>query len=648
MALLFTFSQSTQGRLDAAQVTLFINGVKAVVGNPISTGDIITITTIPGRRLASNANSFTFSSIGIRYFTLNSNKSLGTMDLTSETNSVTANAFSSEIDPTVFTATQLYFNRATAAKLTLTKNGAPASIGTVFGVGEYVTLEVKDQTLLVDGALTYMVLNGSTQKNFTVSADGKSATYLVDGVDNITNFTCASKEEVSPTPVVWTVSQSDITKLSDNNAYLYNGSVRATAGTKFINGDTVRVTPDRDSRQLTNTWLNSTNETGNYERLSLVQNSDKSEATYTLTSDRAVTSFIVTTEARPALYAISSDDMARYEAGQATLKINGAPASIGLTIGVGDSMVATANPGRVFYADSVYNRQRGGGRQVFTQNADSTIASLIVGVDGVSGLYVDTVLAPSPDVSGLNNVYELSETQLKLVTQKRWEINTAGDVVDYGKFFIGLISLPFTIDPNYIVGDQDVRLGPLDTDIPAKLLDRDVIRLNLGTIRVASEKGNLLDYKNTVAMLYLPYTDPVALDLEYVIDEEIAIEYAINLYDGVATVSIMSSKIDNIILSINVDMGISIPFANVDQTPSKNSPLSIKMGFDNGIKVPFIEIMRNEAILSDGFFTIPIVDEGLLSAANGYVLVEEIQLNCKATKREKELIISLLKSGVVL
>lgn len=643
MAAIYTLSSADMSKLNG--MWFMVNGVRILAGGIVNSGDLVEIKPSTAGWLMISA-SFTVNGVVTPFVSEPKARELLTFQTGDDVLSTFQFTYSNVGTSMFMTYTAEILADIAAKGCKMYRNNDLVQVDWQTRSKDVMKL-VCDPSVNIGAVAPFWQTSEGKQYPMTVNAARTEGTRTLSGTNiSWVSFTLDTVG-AGPTPVL-TLTEADITKLTDNMAYLFKGDVRAAIRTQFYNGDTVKVTPDRELRQLVNTWLNSTDATGAYERLSLVQNADKSAAMYTFASDRPVTGFIVTTEARPVRYTVTSADMTRYTNGQATLKINGVAAAVGATIGVGDSLVAAANSGRVFYADSVYNRTGSGGMQVYTQNEDFTVASLIVGADVVSGLYVDTVLAPSPDVRGYNNVYELSETQLKAVTQKRWEKNQAGDVVDYGKFFIGLISLPFAINPDYVIGDQDVRLGPLDTDIPAKLLDRDIVRLDVGTIRVVSEKGNLLDYKNTVAMLYLPYTDPVAIDLEYVIDQEIAIEYVISLYDGLATINIMSSKIDNIVLSINVDMGITIPFANVDQAPSKNSPLSIKVGFDNGIKVPFIEIMRNETILSDGFFTIPIVDEGLLSAASGYVKVEEIQLNCAATTREKELIISLLKSGVVL
>lgn len=654
MALLFTFSQSTQGRLDSAQVTLFINGVRAVVGNPISTGDIITIKTIPGRRLSVVANTFTFASSGVKYFTYNDDKSVGTLDLTGELNTVTANAFGSEVDPTVlFMISQLYLTRLANANLNMTKSGVPVAIGTVFRAGEEIKIEVNSPSLMITSAATYLTIKNSTFTYFALSNEGKIGIVSLDGTGVVTNFVCATEASGPVVTPVWKLTNADITRLNDNYAYLYKNDVRAVSGTEFFLGDVVKVKPSNALSQLQNAWLNSTDSTGAYQRLILVQNADKSEGVYTIDSERPITSFIVTTKARPTKYIFKQSDVDAFNNAQATLRVNGVLAVLGTNIGVGDVLLAIANSGRVFTASTPSYETSSGGRVSFIHNEDDKQASVTVveemsNAGNFSNFDVSTVLAPSPDVRGLNNVYKVTQNQLKSITQKRFEVNQQGQIVDYGNYIVGLIELPFKTDLAYDVGSQDVQLGPKKTDIDAILLDRDNIRLNLGVIRVSSVKNNFLDYKNATALIHLPYSEPINIDMEYVIDQDVTIDYIINLYDGTATINIASSKTGEIVITQNIDMGIVVPFANVDSFPTKNDPRSIKLGSDNGIKTAFIEILRNESILENGFFTIPVVDEKPLSTYTGFAQVEQINLKSKATSFEKDLIISQLRDGVII
>ena len=79
-----------------------------------------------------------------------------------------------------------------------------------------------------------------------------------------------------------------------------------------------------------------------------------------------------------------------------------------------------------------------------------------------------------------------------------------------------------------------------------------------------------------------------------------------------------------------------------------NSPHNIEMGIDNGVLIPYVEILRNDAVLSDGFFTVPVPDESLLANQIGYVKVDEIDLKVTASKDEKEMILRALDNGVII
>ena len=61
----------------------------------------------------------------------------------------------------------------------------------------------------------------------------------------------------------------------------------------------------------------------------------------------------------------------------------------------------------------------------------------------------------------------------------------------------------------------------------------------------------------------------------------------------------------------------------------------------------FIEIIRNEVLLKDVYFTIPVDDESILTGLSGYVRIEDVNLVGNTMLNEKESIISKLKSGVI-
>ena len=282
-----------------------------------------------------------------------------------------------------------------------------------------------------------------------------------------------------------------------------------------------------------------------------------------------------------------------------------------------------------------------------TYTANPTLSDSVL-----KGFIVETVLLPPENVRGFNNVYHIDKDQLKEVTKQRFQI-MGGSVdnpekKDLGINILGLIELPLQVDPSLVTGKQDVYLGDFKTTVNADFMITDVLNVDLGVITVPRTNNNFLDYINTTALIHLPYSNPINIDVNYVIGEEIGIQYAINLYDGLATINISSSKLGDIIATANVDMNIKIPFGNIESFPNGNSPNDVKLGGFNGIFKPYIELIRNEGVNADKLFTIPVTDESLLAGNTGFVQVEQIDLKTNAHSAEKDMIINVLKQGVII
>lgn len=470
--------------------------------------------------------------------------------------------------------------------------------------------------------------------------------------------------EAMPAPVdgTYTVTADMVSANTAAHSKLYKSGVLAGVGTVFLPTDTFTLTADTGYKITGAGFQNP--DTGAY--LGFDVAGDGSTATFindtgTEIKDYAYGVSVATVAAPVSQHTISQDDLDNFSAAHADLFVNGSPAVVGTDLFPGDVLRTTVRDGWVFYQSpdapdgfiQVYTRYLYDGSFAYFEREGVTFkaGTFTVGDNGAFGtISADTVLEQPEGVKGFNNVYEVNDDQLKLITQSRWlgppEPNS--DPEDYGKYILGLINLPFKISPTMVVGEQAVRMGPLNTNVAANYLNSDTIRLPLGEIAVVGTKKNFLDYKNTVAMLHLPYCDSVALDLEMVIDQTVSVEYLISLYDGTAVVNVKSSKTGDIVFTQNIDMNITIPFANIDTYPSKNAAESVKLGGDNGIRTAFIELLRNDSVLESGFFTAPIVDEKPLAGYTGFARVEEINLSSKATSYEKELIVNKLNAGVII
>lgn len=551
----------------------------------------------------------------------------------------------------VLTAADIRIN--TAANLKLYRNAELATANMVFATTDTFNL-VADQDYKITGAGFQDQTTGEYTA-FTIASDGLTASFTNTNAVPLSGYGVASAELY---PGSYRLTQADINTATAGRAKFYKDGVLAVVGELFKTTDTFTLIPN-DGYIFTNVGAYFRN-TSNNAVLFFTFNQGRTQATFTNSAGVPLGGLSVTTEAKPQpSHTISQGDLDNFAAAKAKLFVNDIPAALGMEVFKLDVLKATANAGRVFIQNpnqpdgavtvGYQSLEDGGYVWFFRDDETFKVASVTVSQTGFGTISANTKPEQPEGVKGFNSVYEISDAQLKLVTSSRFvTLPDGGEQVDYGKYILGLIDLPFAIDPEMVIEDQPIMLGPYGTGIPAKYLNSDTIRLSLGEITTPGTKKNFLDYKDTVVMLHLPYSDSIALDLEMVIDQTISLEYLVSLYDGTVILNVKSSKTDDIILTQNIDMNIKIPFANINTYPSRNNAENIKLGGDNGIKTAFIELLRNDSVLESGFFTIPIVDEKPLAGYTGFARVEEINLSSKATSYEKDLIVNKLNEGVII
>lgn len=268
--------------------------------------------------------------------------------------------------------------------------------------------------------------------------------------------------------------------------------------------------------------------------------------------------------------------------------------------------------------------------------------------DDFQNIFLITVRKLTSDVQGVNQVYELDNQGVSIISSKQFEFFTGQTTLKYGDYIIGLIKLPFTIPSDLITSENEtVKIGNYDTGVTGKLINAEKLIVDLGSITTPLKFNNSLDFMNVACVLYLPFCEPINIDNDFVIGETVSIQYIVNLYNGEMVVNVSSSKNNEIVITKNIDLNIDVPFANVKNRPPKNDSRDIKLGVDNGLRNAHIVVMRNDAILPKGFFTIPITDEKPLQGETGFLKIDEIELNVNAHDNERENIISLLTNGVI-
>lgn len=483
------------------------------------------------------------------------------------------------------------------------------------------------------------------------SSDGISVYWEIDRIIN--------QSGQNPKTITYNLQDSssviNLSWVSTQSTVVYGNSITFT----WANGDdkahTVKIIKSgvviSTSESSTHSYATSSNlEVGSY-------SIEVTDGLTTLSSNFAVTE-------TPPDYVLSTSDVNSLDSNHVTIKINGVVGVVGSKLKYGDSLIATAADGWEFiksattpkssihFRTNILGVIKYGDFTISEDNKTATYTFVAPSTDHqYSWSSLNVLTTQSADVYGSNNVYKITDDILGLVNGARFTTTTGAggesEVYDYGQFILSVLQLPFNIDPDLILTTENIMLATLDTKVAAPKLSTDKIKLDLGSISVPKSHNNLLDYIDTTAIIHLPRVEPMAIDLIYVIGETVSIKYIVDCYTGIATVNIYSTKINDVVITRQVNLGVEIPYANTMTSRSVDNA-GINIGGDNGVTTPYIEIVKSDFIKPDGFFTIPIIDESLLSSQAGFVKVVEVELKTTAIKSEKDELISILNNGVII
>lgn len=242
------------------------------------------------------------------------------------------------------------------------------------------------------------------------------------------------------------------------------------------------------------------------------------------------------------------------------------------------------------------------------------------------------------------NIYNPTNDELTALAKKRFKSDMNNNVVDMGQYISALYVMPFSLPDDLISGEKHaIVLGDVTTEVQSNLLMNYYYHIPFGVISVPEKYHNVYDYLNTQCILHLPYMDSVYLNSEYVIGQEITIDYVIDLYSGACTVNIFSSFINDIVESVRGNIYVTIPFI---QGISNGVIGSLSGMYQHNKDYAFMEIVRNIPYDVKTPFGKPTKDYGKIGDYEGYIKASQIKLESNATIDEKNRIENLLKNGV--
>lgn len=252
------------------------------------------------------------------------------------------------------------------------------------------------------------------------------------------------------------------------------------------------------------------------------------------------------------------------------------------------------------------------------------------------------VTAPKT-IGSFVHLYKTNDDELSALAKARFK-NVSDNTVDYGQYISALYRIP--VDLSGISGDtSNIMLGQYDSEVASTLLNQYLIDIDGGAITIPEKFNNAYDYLTTECILHLPFLDEVWLSPQYVVNQTINIRYKLDLYSGTLTASIYSSYLNSIVANSSGIIVTNIPFMQ-NQTDSVVNSLS--KVFTNLIPNAFMEVTRNIPYDNVNVFGKECVDFDMIGNKTGYLKCDNVALVTKATKNEKDEIMSLLKDGIML
>ena len=278
--------------------------------------------------------------------------------------------------------------------------------------------------------------------------------------------------------------------------------------------------------------------------------------------------------------------------------VNGVIINLHDEIDVGSTITVKANKTFKFTSNGSSSLTNTDGvsynKPIVVDTTDNTLATLVI-EDDVTTVDIEMNAienTPVPETSGgFINTYVVNNDILNDISKNRFTYKDNGtggassvNVIDNATMITSLLHIPYSVKS--ITGsDNDIILGNHNTKVLAPRLTDNVLHVDFGTIKVDELNKDNSDYQNTDCELYVPYSTPIKLDSENIINKSIHIMYVIDVYSGSG--KIVLSDDDSIVGTYNVDVGSEIPFV---QSTNNSHVSNLKMSISNMITRPYIRV----------------------------------------------------------
>lgn len=542
------------------------------------------------------------------------------------------------------------FDSATEDNVKFFSGSVEVSVGHVWQNGETITVKT-NKGFVFYNRCEFSKVGGKPWDSgfyFTEVSDVENTIEVQDGFGTFKCYT----EEVTVPPATFTLDQRNFDYANERNTKFYKDGIAVGVGVEWFDGEIIEVRTNKGwkfSNQCrfyfkNNSWKDISFDIVSDSVQTVVAGS-YSEFACDVEEDQVVLEV---------LYKINSRDFDTANESKVTFYKDGNIVGLDSVFYSGEKLVVKVSGG-VFDkpCELKFKSKPWGAGASFDIVSDSEQSFIFS--EEVQDFSCSTTIdeLPNNETSGLNNCYVITKEELKEITEARFKAPNIGSgelkFFDYGQYIINLVGIPFDLDLKSVeIGRSPISLADYKLDVEGMRLSTDVLVVDFGEIKVDKIHNNYLDYKMGL-VLHLPYVSPFSLDIDKFIGFSIEIKYNINLYNGVASIDIYSTKTGEIVVNKQVDLGVNIPFANsTDYESNIVNNSGVDVGKYNGVDTPFIEIFDVVAMYQDDLFNAPILDVGIMETQRGFVRVENINLNTSAMGGEVSEILDLLSNGVII
>lgn len=305
-------------------------------------------------------------------------------------------------------------------------------------------------------------------------------------------------------------------------------------------------------------------------------------------------------------------------------------------------------------------------------------------------------IPPTGNASSLWKVYHPSQATIDAFGAWLWSSNFVEQIKKmFNDPMSAIIGLHKVFAPPVDAGTANIKVGYLDSGVASAYVDQQYVTIDCGSITLREYFGNVFDYEPyTKVAIYLPFIGVQSLSTAEVMRSTISVVYHVDIFTGacLAEVNITRDGSTGCLYTFAGDCSARYPLSSGSYMGIVGGVLSIAGGIAGtvatggnllpallgassamthmrtdvkhsgqlsgnagamGVKVPFLIVLRPQTAMANSYehFTgRPANKFALIGEARGYIKCKEVHVDnlAGASDKEKEMVESLLKSGIII